>query len=267
MMSSTAASTTRRTAFIESHANRVHRRRQSCRVYHSKGPDWLRGVHGRRKDCRHVRDDAPRGYVFAGACSASAMTAARASLVRPCDGATIAPFRVVQPSPAVAVKNSCARMAAVAVIEKYCVAAPDSGTRQTTVGIVSPRLIAVPDRCKAAARRDVTACDVDLRGTASGVICLVGAIATGSPPARIGPGVALRSAVARAGKITVRATNVIHPIGTLRFRRCWHGNDQRNGCAQKCFADTHRDFLSPLRSPYPNFPSPSPSPPAEKKQS
>jgi hypothetical protein len=115
MMSSTAASTTRRTA-IESHANRVHRRRQSCRVYHSKGPDWLRGVHGRRKDCRHVRDDAPRGYVFAGACSASAMTAARASLVRPCDGATIAPFRVVQPSPAVAVKNSCARMAAVAVI-------------------------------------------------------------------------------------------------------------------------------------------------------
>jgi hypothetical protein len=180
-------------------------------------------------------------------------------LVRPCDGATVAPFRVVQPSPAVAVKNSCARMAALAVIEKYCVAAPDSGARQATVGIVSPRLIAVPDRCKAAARRDVTVCDVDVRGTASGVISPVGAIATGSAPARIGPGVALRSAVARTGKIAVRATYIIHPIGTLRLRHCWHGNDDRNGCAQKCFAGNHRDFL-PARARCdhhaPNFPRP-----------
>jgi hypothetical protein len=30
------------------------------------------------------------------------------------------------------------------------------------------------------------------------------------------PGVALGSTVARAGKIAVRASNIIHPVGTLR---------------------------------------------------
>jgi hypothetical protein len=29
--------------FTEPYANRVHRCRQSCRLYHSKGADWLRG--------------------------------------------------------------------------------------------------------------------------------------------------------------------------------------------------------------------------------
>jgi len=52
---STTRSTTLLAAIIRrSHDTRFHRCRQSCRLYHSKGPEGLRGLHGRRESRRHV---------------------------------------------------------------------------------------------------------------------------------------------------------------------------------------------------------------------
>src|SRR2546430_5659981 len=55
MGNSMAPSAIRLAAFTKSDANRVHRCRQSCLLYHSKGMRWLRSLHRRREVGRHRR--------------------------------------------------------------------------------------------------------------------------------------------------------------------------------------------------------------------